>query len=171
MSSFDLKRQEVAAFMFTYIHHVGIACRDLDAKIDFYRDTFGLVLVGQESSLKEGVREAMLQVGDNDQLAASPLGREATPSYVQLLEPLGPDSPVGKFLAKRGEGIHHIGYAVADITEAMKEINVAGIQLIDKLPRHGSMGSSIAFLHPRDVGGVLTELVQVVGLAHADGTR
>lgn len=151
--------------MFTYIHHVGIACHDLDAKIDFYRDTFGLILVSQESSLQEGVREAMLQVGENGQLGASPLGREAAPSYVQLLEPLRPDSPVGKFLTKRGEGIHHIGYAVADIAEAMSEISVAGVQVIDKLPRHGSMGSSIAFLHPRDVGGVLTELVQVVALA------
>jgi methylmalonyl-CoA/ethylmalonyl-CoA epimerase len=107
----------------------------------------------------------MLRVGENDQLAASPLGREVIPSYVQLLEPLRQDSPVGKFLTKRGEGIHHIGYAVADIAEAMSEISVAGVQLIDKLPRHGSMGSSIAFLHPRDVGGVLTELVQVVALA------
>ncbi len=151
--------------MFTYIHHVGIACHDLDAKIDFYRDTFGLTLVSQESSLEEGVREAMLQVSENGRLAASPLGREATPSYVQLLEPLRADSPVGKFLTKRGEGIHHIGYAVADITKAMSEISVAGVQLIDRLPRHGSMGSSIAFLHPRDVGGVLTELVQVVALA------
>lgn len=151
--------------MFTYIHHVGIACYDLDAKVDFYRDTFGLILVSQESSLQEGVREAMLQVGENGQLGASPLGREAAPSYVQLLEPLRPDSPVGKFLTKRGEGIHHIGYAVADIAEAMSEISVAGVQVIDKLPRHGSMGSSIAFLHPRDVGGVLTELVQVVALA------
>jgi len=151
--------------MFTYIHHVGIACRDLDAKIDFYRETFGLILVSQEGSLQEGVREAMLQVGENGQLAASPLGREATPSYVQLLEPLGPDSPVGKFLTKRGEGIHHIGYAVADIAEAMSEIGAAGVQIIDKLPRHGSMGSSIAFLHPRDVGGVLTELVQVAAVA------
>jgi methylmalonyl-CoA/ethylmalonyl-CoA epimerase len=151
--------------MFTYIHHVGIICHDLDAKIDFYRDTFGLILVGQENSPKDGIREAMLQVSENGQSAVSPLGREATPSYVQLLEPLRPDSPVGRFLAKRGEGIHHIGYAVADIAEAMSKISVSGVQLIDRLPRHGSMGSSIAFLHPRDVGGVLTELVQVVALA------
>jgi methylmalonyl-CoA/ethylmalonyl-CoA epimerase len=151
--------------MFTYIHHVGIACHDLDSKIDFYRDTFGLILVSQEGSPKDGIREAMMQVSGNGRLAASPLWQAATPSYVQLLESTRPDSPVGKFLAKRGEGIHHIGYAVADIAESMSEISATGVQLIDKLPRHGSMGSSIAFLHPRDVGGVLTELVQVVALA------
>jgi methylmalonyl-CoA/ethylmalonyl-CoA epimerase len=144
---------------------VGIVCHDLDAKIEFYRNTFGLTLVGQESSPKDGIREAMLQVGDDGQLVASPLEREVAPSYVQLLEPLHLDSPVAKFLAKRGEGIHHIGYAVADITAAMNKIGATGVQLIDKLPRHGSMGSSIAFLHPRDVGGVLTELVQVAALA------
>jgi methylmalonyl-CoA/ethylmalonyl-CoA epimerase len=155
--------------MFTYIHHVGIVCHDLEAKIEFYRDTFGLTLVGQESSPKDGIREAMLKVSDDGQLVASPLEGEAASSYVQLLEPLDLDTPVAKFLAKRGEGIHHIGYAVADITEAMNKISVAGVQLIDKLPRHGSMGSSIAFLHPRDVGGVLTELVQVAALPRNGG--
>lgn len=150
--------------MLKYIHHVGIVCHDLDAKIDFYKDTFGLSVVSRESSMHDGVREAMLQLDENDQLAVNPLGQEATPSYVQLLEPLHPDSPVGKFLARRGEGIHHIGYAVADIAEVLTEISKTGVQLIDRLPRQGSMGSSIAFLHPRDVGGVLTELVQVVAL-------
>ena len=82
--------------------------------------------------------------------------------YVQLLEPLGPDTPVGKFLARRGEGIHHIGYGVTDVTEAMAAIAGTGIRLIDQRPRHGSMGASIAFLHPADLGGVLTELVQSV---------
>lgn len=151
--------------MLRYLHHVGIACHDLDAAIDFYSATFGLTLVSQESSVDEGVREAMLQVGEKGEFAAGPLAGDAAPSYVQLLEPLYPDSPVGKYLTRRGPGIHHIGYAVADITEAMSAISTAGVQLIDKLPRHGSMGSSIAFLHPRDVGGVLTELVQVAALA------
>jgi methylmalonyl-CoA/ethylmalonyl-CoA epimerase len=151
--------------MLMYIHHVGIACHDLESKIDFYSATFGLTLVSQESSMEQGVREAMLQVGEKSELAVGPLTLDATPSYVQLLEPLYPNSPVGKFLARRGEGIHHIGYAVADIAEAISAISMAGVQLIDKLPRHGSMGSSIAFLHPRDVGGVLTELVQVAALA------
>ena len=96
------------------------------------------------------------------------------PGYVQLLEPLGPDTPVGKFLARRGEGIHHVGYGVSDVGEALAAISGTtggsggsgvGIRLIDERPRHGSMGASIAFLHPADLGGVLTELVQSVGPA------
>ena len=102
-----------------------------------------------------------------------PLARVAgvggRPGYVQLLEPLGPDTPVGKFLARRGEGIHHIGYGVTNITEAMAAISgtlgFGGVRLIDERPRHGSMGASIAFLHPADLGGVLTELVQLVSSA------
>jgi methylmalonyl-CoA/ethylmalonyl-CoA epimerase len=81
-------------------------------------------------------------------------------SYVQLLEPLREDSPVGKFLARNGEGIHHIGYGVADVGAALATIGASGIRLVDERPRHGSMGASIAFLHPKDLGGVLTELVQ-----------
>jgi methylmalonyl-CoA/ethylmalonyl-CoA epimerase len=81
-------------------------------------------------------------------------------SYVQLLEPLGPDTPVGKFIERRGEGVHHVGYGVADIEAAMASAEAAGIRLIDRRPRHGSLGASIAFLHPSDIGGVLTELVQ-----------
>jgi methylmalonyl-CoA/ethylmalonyl-CoA epimerase len=95
----------------------------------------------------------MLAVGDG------PAGT----SYVQLLEPLGADTPVGRFLARRGEGIHHVGYAVADIEAALAAIGAAGVRLIDARPRHGSMGASIAFLHPAAVGGVLTELVQLHG--------
>ena len=79
---------------------------------------------------------------------------------MQLLEPLGPDTPVGKFLARRGEGVHHVGYGVANITAALAAIGASGVRLIDERPRHGSMGASIAFLHPADIGGVLTELVQ-----------
>jgi len=81
-------------------------------------------------------------------------------SYIQLLEPLSADTPVGKFIARRGEGIHHVGYGVADITEALATVAGTGIRLVDERPRHGSMGASIAFLHPADLGGVLTELVQ-----------
>jgi methylmalonyl-CoA/ethylmalonyl-CoA epimerase len=81
-------------------------------------------------------------------------------SYVQLLEPLGPDTPVGRFLERRGEGVHHVGYGVADIEAAMTAIATAGVRLLDSRPRHGSMGAAIAFLHPGDVGGVLTELVE-----------
>ena len=136
--------------MLTRIDHVGIACRDLAKAIAFYESTFGLEVVSQEISTEQGVREAMLRVAD------APAGT----SYVQLLEPLGPDTPVGRFLARRGEGVHHIGYGVTDITAALATIGATGVRLIDARPRHGSMGASIAFLHPADVGGVLTELVQ-----------
>jgi methylmalonyl-CoA/ethylmalonyl-CoA epimerase len=134
----------------TRIDHVGIACRSLADKIAFYESVFGLRLVSEEVHEQQGVREAMLQV------TARPAGM----SWVQLLEPLGPDTPVGRFLARRGEGIHHVGYGVADITVALEAIGAAGVRLVDSRPRHGSMGASIAFLHPSDVGGVLTELVQ-----------
>ncbi len=138
--------------MLTRIDHVGIACRDLDAKIAFYESTFGLSVASLEVNEPQGVREAMLQVADG------PAGA----SYVQLLEPLGPGTPVGKFLDRRGEGVHHVGYGVANITAALAAISASGIRLIDERPRHGSMGAAIAFLHPSDVGGVLTELVQAV---------
>jgi methylmalonyl-CoA/ethylmalonyl-CoA epimerase len=90
-------------------------------------------------------------------------GDPAEASYVQLLEPLHPDTPVGRFLARRGEGIHHVAYGVVSITAALESIGATGVRLIDARPRHGSMGASIAFLHPGDLGGVLTELVQAPG--------
>jgi methylmalonyl-CoA/ethylmalonyl-CoA epimerase len=136
--------------MLTRIDHVGIACRDLGEAIARYQSAFNLILVNQEINEEQGVKEAMLQVAD------APAGT----SYVQLLEPLGPDTPVGRFLARRGEGLHHVGYGVTDIAAALDSIGATGIRLIDSRPRHGSMGASIAFLHPADVGGVLTELVQ-----------
>ena len=140
------------------IDHVGIACRDLDAAIGRYQATFGLEVVSLEVNEEQGVREAMLAVGGArpDAVAAGDL----RPGYIQLLEPLGPDTPVGRFLARRGEGLHHIGYGVSDISEALAAIGGTGIRLLDQRPRHGSMGASIAFLHPADLGGVLTELVQ-----------
>jgi methylmalonyl-CoA/ethylmalonyl-CoA epimerase len=136
--------------MFLRIDHVGIACNNLEEKISFYESTFGLTVVSREVNEEQGVREAMLHVADGDGGA----------SYVQLLEPLSPETAVGKFLARRGEGVHHIGYGVADVTAALAEIGGKGVRLVDQRPRHGSMGASIAFLHPKDVGGVLTELVQ-----------
>jgi methylmalonyl-CoA/ethylmalonyl-CoA epimerase len=134
----------------TRIDHVGIACHDLASAVAFYESTFGLVVASREENSEQGVREALLRVAD------APPGA----SYVQLLEPLGPDTPVGRFLARHGEGVHHIGYGVTDIEAALASIGATGVRLIDARPRHGSMGASIAFLHPRDVGGVLTELVQ-----------
>jgi methylmalonyl-CoA/ethylmalonyl-CoA epimerase len=141
--------------LLTRIDHVGIACRDLDAAIGLYQVTFGLEVVSLEVNEEQGVREAMMQVGAG-RAGVGELGV----GYVQLLEPLGPDTPVGKFLARRGEGLHHVGYGVSDITQALAAVAGTGVRLIDERPRHGSMGASIAFLHPGDLGGVLTELVQ-----------
>jgi methylmalonyl-CoA/ethylmalonyl-CoA epimerase len=135
----------------TRIDHVGIAVPDLDAALAHYTGTFGLTVAGTEVNEAQGVREAMLELG-----AAGP----AAGSYVQLLEPLRPDTPVGRFLAKRGPGLHHVGYAVDDIAAELESLAAAGIELIDSRPRHGSLGASIAFLHPRGLFGVLTELVE-----------
>jgi methylmalonyl-CoA/ethylmalonyl-CoA epimerase len=143
--------------LLTRIDHVGIACRDLQRAIGMYRETFGIGVVSLEENVEQGVREAMLAVEAATPGLDLPGGR---PGYIQLLEPLSPDTPVGKFIARRGEGIHHVGYGVADIGEALTAIGGTGIRLIDERPRHGSMGASIAFLHPGDLGGVLTELVQ-----------
>ena len=138
--------------MLTRIDHVGIAVRDLEASIEFYESAFGLTVAGRETNEAQGVREAMLFVTEG------PSGS----SYVQLLEPLADDTPVGKFLAARGEGVHHIGYGVGDVAAALEQLRADGIRLVDEQPRHGSLGGSIAFLHPKSVGGVLTELVQAV---------
>jgi methylmalonyl-CoA/ethylmalonyl-CoA epimerase len=152
--------------LLTRIDHVGIACRDLDAAIGRYEATFGLQVVSLEVNEEQGVREAMLAVGASGTLGASGAsGDDLRLGYVQLLEPLGPDTPVGRFLARRGEGLHHVGYGVQDIGQALDAIGVRGVRLLDERPRHGSMGASIAFLHPADLGGVLTELVEAAGPA------
>ena len=144
--------------LLTRLDHVGIACRDLDRAIGLYQATFGLEVVSLEENQEQGVREAMLAVGP----AGAGVGALGV-GYVQLLEPLAADTPVGKFLARRGEGIHHVGYGVNDIGQALAAVAGTGIRLVDERPRHGSMGASIAFLHPADLGGVLTELVQSPG--------
>ncbi|MET9067158.1 methylmalonyl-CoA epimerase [Streptosporangium sandarakinum] len=136
--------------MFMRIDHVGIACHDLEEKIAFFERTFDLRVVARETNEEQGVKEALLHIADG----------EGGGSYIQLLEPLGPDTPVGKFLAKRGEGVHHVAFGVPDVAEAMREIGGRGVRVLDAEPRHGTLGSSIAFLHPKDMGGVLTELVQ-----------
>jgi methylmalonyl-CoA/ethylmalonyl-CoA epimerase len=141
--------------LLTRIDHVGIACRDLDRAVGRYQATFGLEVASIEVNEEQGVREAMLAVGGGP-------GSGDRPGYVQLLEPLGPDTPVGRFIARRGEGLHHVGYGVVDVAEALASIAGPGLRLIDERPRHGSMGAAIAFLHPGDLGGVLTELVQFV---------
>lgn len=158
--------------MLTRIDHVGIACRDLEEAVGRYCSVFGLTVASREVIEEQGVREAMLLVatagpggpgGPSGDSADSGDSGDSVPgggSYIQLLEPLTPDSPVGKFLARRGEGIHHIGYAVTDVRSALAEVGGAGVRLLDERPRHGSLGASIAFLHPADLGGVLTELVE-----------
>src|SRR4029077_2286833 len=146
-------RKEIMVLpLLTRLDHVGIACRDLRLAIDMYQETFGLGVVSLEENEEQGVREAMLAVPEG----AGP----RRPGYIQLLEPLGPDTPVGKFIARRGEGLHHVGYGVQDIGQAPDAIGGLGARLLDERPRHGSMGASIAFLPPADLGGVLTELVQ-----------
>ena len=131
------------------IDHVGIACHDLETAIARYESVFDVTVASREIHEDQGVREAMLRLGEGPGT-----------SWIQLLEPTGPDTPVGRFLARRGPGIHHVGYRVANITAALAAIGARGVRLLDQRPRHGSMGASIAFLHPADLGGVLTELVQ-----------
>jgi methylmalonyl-CoA/ethylmalonyl-CoA epimerase len=135
--------------MLDQIDHVGIACPDLQAAIAFYQSVFDVTVASREVHQDQGVREAMLRLGEGPGV-----------SWIQLLEPTGPETPVGKFLARRGPGIHHVGYRVANISQALGAVGGRGVRLLDQRPRHGSMGASIAFLHPADVGGVLTELVQ-----------
>jgi methylmalonyl-CoA/ethylmalonyl-CoA epimerase len=156
--------------MLTRIDHVGIACRDLEQAVEKYCAVFGLTVASREVIEEQGVREAMLLVATAETGAGTGAGSGAGAlgapggvpgaSYIQLLEPLSADTPVGKFLARRGEGIHHIGYAVDDVRSALADVGGTGVRLIDERPRHGSLGASIAFLHPADLGGVLTELVE-----------
>ncbi len=131
--------------MFGRVDHVGIAVRDLDAAIAFYERAFGATLAHRERVEDQGVEEAMFRVGE---------------SWIQLLQPLGPDTPVGKFLDRRGEGVHHVGYGVSDLRKMLDHLKAEGIPLIDLEPRSGSRGSQVAFVHPKGVGGVLVELVQ-----------
>jgi methylmalonyl-CoA/ethylmalonyl-CoA epimerase len=134
----------------TRIDHVGFACVNLDERICFYESTFGFTVVSREVNEDQGIREAILEL---------PGGPPGSP-YLQLFEPLRPDTTVARFIARRGEGMHHIGYGVTDVIQAMAALSTDGLQVIDERPWHGSMGASIAFLHPASIGGVLTELVQ-----------
>lgn len=134
----------------TRIDHVGIAVTDLDAAIAWYETAFGLRVVARETAEAQGVHEAMLHLGDAD----------GGGSYVQLVQPTRPDTPVGRFVARRGEGIHHVAYGVDDVDATVRRLHAAGLRLVDQRPRIGSMGSSIAFVHPASAGGALVELVQ-----------
>ena len=134
--------------MFGRVDHIGVAVEDIDAAIVLYRDSFEMELAHRERVEEQGVEAALLDVGDG---------------HVELLAPLGPDTPVGKFMAKNGAGLHHVAYAVDDIDTALERISATGIQLIDSKPRIGIRESRVAFLHPRSTGGVLTEIVEPAG--------
>jgi methylmalonyl-CoA epimerase len=131
--------------MLTQIDHVGIAVSDLREAVERYRRTFGIEPVHRERMDDQGVEEVLLAVGE---------------SFVQLLGALGPDTPVGRFLGKRGPGLHHVGYRVASVADALEHLRAEGVGLIDEAPRPGSRGTTIAFVHPKDTGGVLVELVE-----------
>ena len=129
----------------TEIDHVGIAVADLEAAVAEYAEAFGIEPAHRERVEDQGVEEVLFRVGS---------------SFVQLLGSLGPDTPVGKFLARRGEGLHHVGYRVRDIGEALTTLRATGVPLIDDAPRPGSRGTMVAFVHPKGFRGVLVELVQ-----------
>ncbi len=127
------------------INHIGIAVKNLETSIAFYRDQLGMTFEGTEEVAEQKVKVAFLKVGE---------------SRIELLEPTAPDSPVAKFLEKNGEGIHHMAYEVDDIEATLAEMKKQGVRLIDESPRHGAHDSLIAFLHPKATGGVLTEICQ-----------
>jgi len=131
--------------VFTRIDHIGVAVTDLDAAIALYETSYAMEIVYRETVETQGVEAILLDVGEN---------------HVELLRPLGEDTPVGKFLAKRGPGLHHVAYQVPDIEATLDGLRAAGIRLIDETPRIGIRNSRVAFLHPASSGGVLTEIVQ-----------
>jgi methylmalonyl-CoA/ethylmalonyl-CoA epimerase len=133
--------------LFGRIDHIGVAVEDLDAAIELYRSRFGMREQHRETIEDQGVEAVLLEVGEG---------------HVELLRPLGEESAVGKFLAKRGPGLHHVAYQTDDIDRTLGAVRDAGIDLIDERPRIGIRGSRVAFLHPRSTGGVLTEIVEPV---------
>jgi methylmalonyl-CoA/ethylmalonyl-CoA epimerase len=136
--------------MLTRIDHIGIACHDLDTTVEFYRSTYGFEVCHTEVNEEQGVREAMLRVNGTS---------DGGSSYLQLLEPVREGSAVGKWLAKNGEGVHHIAFGTDDVDGDSGGIRDKGVRVLYDEPRTGTMGSRITFLHPKDCHGVLTELV------------
>ncbi|HJW65028.1 MAG TPA: methylmalonyl-CoA epimerase, partial [Actinomycetes bacterium] len=124
------------------LDHVGVAVADLVAARALYEQVLGLEVTHEEVIEDQGVHELLLSAGD---------------AFVQLVAPLSPDTPVGRFLARRGEGVHHVGYAVPDVAAALADLRAQGVEVIDPAPRIGSGGTTIAFLHPKSMGGVLVE--------------
>ena len=131
--------------MLARIDHIGVAVEDLDAALALYERDLSIELVHRETVTEQGVEAVLLDVGEN---------------HVELLAPLGEDTPVGKFLAKKGPGLHHVAYQTADIDAELERLRAAGLRLIDEQPRTGIRGSRVAFLHPAATGGVLTEIVE-----------
>ncbi|MYA39111.1 MAG: methylmalonyl-CoA epimerase [Acidimicrobiia bacterium] len=127
------------------LDHVGIAVHDLDHALDEYQEKYGITPLYRETVASQGVEEAMIPLGG---------------SFIQLLQPLGSETPVGRFLANRGEGVHHLAWTVADIDAALEHLKAQGARLVDSEPRPGGGGSRIAFVHPADLAGTLIELVE-----------
>ncbi len=134
--------------MFGRIDHIGVAVEDIEAGIALYRDSFEMEPAHRETVESQGVEAVLLDVGDG---------------HVELLRPLGPETAVGRFLARKGPGLHHVAYAVDDIDATLARVAAAGIEAIDAEPRPGIRNSRVAFLHPRSTGGVLTEIVEPAG--------
>jgi methylmalonyl-CoA/ethylmalonyl-CoA epimerase len=131
--------------VFRRIDHIGVAVADLDAALALHEQTYGMPAVHRETVTEQGVEAVLLDVGEN---------------HVELLRPLADDTPVGRFLARRGPGLHHVAYQVAEIETALEQLRERGVRLIDETPRVGLRGSRVAFLHPSATGGVLTEIVE-----------
>jgi len=148
-------RPELAGIGLLRIDHVGIAVPDLDAAKTFYAETFGLRVVHEETNEEQGVREAMLAIGDGPRL--------------QLLAPARPDSAIAKFLDRSGPGLQQLAYTVADVEAASAALRARGLRLLYDTPRRGTAGSRINFVHPKDAGGVLVELVEPAGLVRLTG--
>jgi methylmalonyl-CoA/ethylmalonyl-CoA epimerase len=131
--------------VFARIDHIGVAVEDLDAAIALHESTYGMALAHRETVTEQGVEAVLLDVGEN---------------HVELLRPLAQDTPVGRFLATHGPGLHHVAYQVPDIEAALAALKAADMRLIDEAPRIGIRRSRVAFVHPKSSGGVLTEIVQ-----------
>jgi methylmalonyl-CoA/ethylmalonyl-CoA epimerase len=131
--------------VFDRIDHIGVAVEDLDTAIELYKQQFQMAEQHREVVEEQGVEAVLLEIGEG---------------HVELLKPLGPDTAVGKFLASKGPGLHHVAYQTSDIDAALEQVKAAGLRLIDETPRIGIRGSRVAFLHPKATGGVLTEIVE-----------
>ena len=131
--------------MFARVDHIGVAVEDLDAAIALHEEAYGMAVAHREVVEEQGVEAVLLDVGEN---------------HVELLRPLNGETPVGRFLSKRGPGLHHVAYQVADVQATLDTLRDRGLRLIDEAPRTGIRGSRVAFLHPDSSGGVLTEIVQ-----------